>query len=405
MSLQELENTDELSGLEDEPIYLVQIPNVDLSEMLDEDDEFDTEDLGFFKKFKKAFKRGGGFFKKVFKKIGSGVKKAVKAVVRFNPITIATRAAILLVLKINGFNVASRLIYGYLNQSQANAKGLDLTEWRKIVDAKIKGERFFTKMGGKAHNFRKAIVKGRAAGKTGIRLSGLGASTQKANGFVNFMKKLLSKIKIGKLFKKVFRRRNPINQRELPKSAPQRFTSSEMEQVALDEGGEDDFSAARRTAQDPNAPKPSIFKRMATKNFWKNDVWGKHKTKIMAAGAVITILIPLSIYLYQQYKKKKKRQLSGVKAARTRAKNRKQLAAPKSTPRKRKSTPKKKVETVGRGSTTVISTPTRGQGKTRVKKMTSSERMSLMHTIAKDLQKKHPKTKYTKLLSRASKMI
>jgi hypothetical protein len=411
MSLRELEDTDELSGIEDEPIYLAQIPNVDLSEMLDEDDEFDTDDLGFFRKIRKSFKKGGGFFKKVFKKIKTGVKKAVKAVVRFNPITIATRAAILLVLKTNGFNVASRLIYGYLNQSQANSKNMDLTEWRKIVDAKTKGERFFTKMGGKAHNFRKAIVKGRAAGKTGIRLSGLGASTQKANGFVNFIKKLLSKINIGKLFKKVFKKRNPTNQRQLPKSAPQNFTSSEMEQVALDEGGEEDFSAARRTEQDPNAPKLSIFKRAMTKDFWKNDVWGKHKMKIIAASAVISILIPLGIYLYKKHKLKKKNQLRGVKAARTRAKNRKptprSIGTAKrriSTPRK-KSTPKKKAKTVGRGSTTIISTPTKGKGKMRVKKMTSANRLALMHTIAKELRKKHPKMKYSKLLSMASKQI
>ncbi|PHQ85486.1 MAG: hypothetical protein COB65_02955 [Thalassobium sp.] len=409
MSLRELEESDLLSGIEDEPIYLAQMEEVDLSDMLDDNDEFDTEDLGFFRKLKKAFKRSGGFFKKVFKKVGSGVKKAVKAVVRFNPITIATRAAILMVLKTNGFNVASRLIYGYLNQSQADAKGLDLTEWRKVVDAKNKGERFFTKMGGKAPNFRKAIVKGRAASKTGIRLSGLGASTQKANGFVNFMKKMLSKINITKLFRKK-KRPNAPNQRNTAIPTPRRATPIAPNEAVIDDGGNIDFPATR-AEQDPNTPKPSIFKRMVTKDFWKNDVWAKHKTKIMAAGAVITILIPLSIYLYQQYKKKKKNQLRGVKAARTRARNRK--ARPRSvgtakrrrSPSRRKSTPKKKAKPVGRGSTTVISTPTKGRGKTRVKKMTSKERMSLMHSIAQKLRKKHPKMKYSRLLSLAAKQM
>jgi len=44
----------------------------------------------------------------VLKKIGSGVKKVVKAVVRYNPVTIGVRAAILGVLKGNVGNISSR---------------------------------------------------------------------------------------------------------------------------------------------------------------------------------------------------------------------------------------------------------------------------------------------------------
>lgn len=403
ISLLEMEETGDLSGIDDEPIFLAQMEEIDLADLLDEDDEFSTEELGFFK-FKKFFKRSGGLFKKLFKKVGKGIKKAVKAVVRYNPITIATRAAILLTLKTNGFNVASRLIYGYLNQAQADANKLDLNEWRKIVNAKNKGESFFTKMGGKADKFRKAIVKGRAAKKTGIRLSGLGESTQKASGFINFIKKLLAKINITKLFRKKKKGAAPAQNTSL-------VTSMSIDDF---ETGNNNFPAKSRRAAPATTddPKPNIFKRMITKDFWKNDVWAKHKKKILIGTGFITILIPLAIYLIQKFKKKKKRQLSGIKAAKTRARNQKKSttsrrSAPKkkSAAPKKRSTPKKKSKPVGRGSTTIIKTPTKGQGKTRVSKMTSRERMSLMHAIAAKLRKKHPKMKYSRLLSLASKQM
>ncbi len=417
MSLQELESAG-LSGIDitgDEPIYLAQIPPSDLSSILDEDEEFKVGlNVGL-----------SGFFKKVFKKIGSGVKKVVKAVVRYNPVTIGVRAAILGVLKGNVGNISSRLIYGYLTQSQAEAHNLNLDEWRKIVDAKNKGEGFFTKIGGKSENYKNAIIKGKAAQATGLRLSGLGAGEEKANGFVNFIKGLLAKVNIANLFRK--------------KAAPQptqRTTNLAPPQTVVNQPSINDFvdnsslpANSRGTLpanQDPNAPQPSIFKRMMTATFWKDEVWAKHKKKIIIGAGFITIFIPLAIYLYQKWKNKKKRQLAGAKAARTRARNRKSTASSikgassgrrkrsttsrRSTPKKRtaskRSTSKSKTQApIGRGSTTVIQHPTKGQGKTRVKKMTSKQRLSLMHKIAKDLQKKFPKTKYSTLLSRASKMI
>ncbi|MBL4594699.1 MAG: hypothetical protein JKX68_12925, partial [Flavobacteriales bacterium] len=418
ISFSEMESSEDLSGMDDEPIFLAKIEDDDISDILDDDDElFEVEESvdGFFSR-RKGKRRRGGFFRKMFKKVKRGVKKAIKAVVRFNPVTIATRASILLVLKTNAFNTASSLIYGYLNQQQAQANNLDLTEWRKLVDAKNKGERFFTKMGGKAHNFRKAVVKGKAARKTGLRLSGLGEGTQKASGFINFIKGLVAKVNIGKLFKKR-KRGNAPNQRG--GSTPTRTATTPN--MNIEDFGANALTTSDRTpgtTDDPNAPKQSILKRIFTMDYWKNDIWAKHKKKIMIGAGFVTILIPLTIYLIQKFKKKKKRQLSGVKSARTRAKNRRKLNTPKrsSTPRKstpkkssstprKKSTPKKKAQPVGRGSTTIIKTPTKGQGKTRVSKMTSRDRMSLMHAIAAKLRKKHPKTKYSKLLSMASKQL
>ena len=401
ISLSEMEEAEDLSGIGDEPIYLAKMEDVDLADLLATDNGLDG--LGLFK-IKK------GFFKKIFKKVGTGIKKAVKTVVKYNPVTIATRAAILLTLKTNAFSIASSLIYGYLTKAQAEANGLDLTEWSKLVDSKNKGEGFFTKIGGKADKFRSAITKGKAAQKTGLRLSGLGETTEKSKGFVNFIKALLAKVNIKKLFKKKKKSSSDVANPNQPNMSAADFGANAISPVNVESG----------TAVSTNNPedKPSIFKRVITKDFWKNEVWAKHKKKILVGAGFITIFIPLAVYFIQKWKQKRKRQLSGIKAAKTRARNRnkrsrtsstskRRKTTKKTTPtrrRKRKSTPKKS-GTVGRGSTTVIQTPTKGKGKTRVKKMTSRERLSLMHKIAKDLQKKHPKTKYARLLSKAAKMI
>ena len=156
-----------LQGIDDEynePIYLARVPMEDfkLEHLLEEEEDLEgLGDLGFFRRRRGRRRRRRGFFRRFFKKIGKGIKKVVKAVVRFNPATILVRAAIRLVLKINLFKIASRLIYGYLNESQAKAQGLDINEWRKVVRAKNRAEKFYKKLGGKGSKFRRAIVRGK----------------------------------------------------------------------------------------------------------------------------------------------------------------------------------------------------------------------------------------------------
>ena len=191
-----------LDGLEDEEVYLART----------EGEEIDG--LGLFRKLRSKIsstvKKVSSGVKNVVKKAGTVVKSAVKAVVRFNPATIALRNATLLVLKINLFGFADKIIYGYLSESQAQAKGLDLNEWRKIVNIKNQVEKYFEKIGGKPDNVRSAIVKGKAAKKTGLSLNGLGvvatsaaAGTAAASPFIVFVKKLIGSINPAKLFKSV----------------------------------------------------------------------------------------------------------------------------------------------------------------------------------------------------------
>lgn len=410
LSLHELnKEAESLDGLDDEeddtPIYLAKIPEVSVSELLasEDADENDVSGLGFLKKLRGKIKSG---FNKVFNKVKAGVKNVVKAVVRYNPATIAIRAAILLTLKTNAFNIASRLIYGYLTQQQAEANKLDLDEWRKIVDAKNKGEDFFTKVGGKAENYRSSIVKGKAAKATGLNLSGLGEGDAKANGFVSFITNLLSKINITKLFKK--------KDTSSSKSGEPQFVDTT------------DFTDAPAnvriannnqltTTMNDTEEKPGIFKRMMTKDFWKDEVFGSKKGLVIAGSISLVLVIVIIAIRFgiRKYKAKQKKRASALKGVATRKRNqRKQIAltgTPKrSTPRK-KAAPRKPTTQKGqlKGSTTIVKHPTKSRGKSQAKisVQSNTDRLKLMHAKAKQLQKSHPKTKYSKLLSMASKEI
>lgn len=399
MSLEELENsTEELSGIDDEeePIFLAKIDSdLSIEDLLEaNEDEEEDEDLdGIFRRKGRGKKKRKGLFrrlskgaKKVFRKVGKVAKKAVKAVVRFNPATIAVRAAILLVLKTNLFKMSSQLIYGYLTQSQAQAKNVDLNEWRKLVNAKNKAERFFKKLGGKGSAFRRAITKGRAAKKTGLRLNGLGAAaavggTAAASGFIAFAKRLLSKVNPARLFKKVAAK---VKAKQATKATTGIPPSRNIQ-------------PARRGSQVPSAS-PFDDNTIDPSNNGGDNNMGmmdklkgfltQHK-KTVIIGSLGTTIVIIGVIVWNSQKKKKKNQLRGMKAARTRARNRKQLQGLLGST----STPKRRA------------TKAIGSAKKKAPVLNGKSRFSQMHAKAKQLQKKHPKTKYSKLLSMASKQI
>ncbi len=387
LSLDELDQAeDDLSGLDDEPIFLAKIDMSDsiMAEILDEED---LDGLGRV--------RRRGRLKRVFKKVGTGLKKVVKGVVRYNPATIAMRNAILLALRLNTMKIAGRLIYGYLTPNQAQAQGLDMTEYRKLVNAKNQAEKFYTRIGGKADKFKNAIVKGRAAKKTGLRLSGdLGVAvtattTAAASGFLAFAKRLLSKINPAKLFKNV-------------KTAMQNKSSSNTSaNVSLPTAFRDDVPSLRAMEESQNQ---GFFQKVKT-------FFVKHKKKIIIVGVGgITALVIL--IAWKKISKKKKRSLAGIKAARTRARNRRKTATPKrriarktTTRRSTRSTLKGRPKAIGRGSTTIIRVPSKSIKKTRVSRRSNANRLRAMHDKAKQLQKKSPRAKYSTLLKKAAKMI
>ena len=98
-----------------------------------------------------------------------GVKKAVqgtvKAVVKFNPVSIAARNGYLLALKLNLGGMAGKLKWAYATQPQAAAMGVSPTDWQKSRTALARVERLFAdRLQGSRDALRNAILKGKAGG-------------------------------------------------------------------------------------------------------------------------------------------------------------------------------------------------------------------------------------------------
>lgn len=137
------------------------------------------------------FKKIGKAVKKVASKVGEGVKKAGQAVVKaakavgkfivkYNPATIAIRAGMLLAMKINLFRQAEKLGYGLWDDKTAEAKGLDVNEFKKAKDAFDKVVNIYTKLGGKRSKIEGAIRAGWEKGtKKHNLIYGLDAITSK----------------------------------------------------------------------------------------------------------------------------------------------------------------------------------------------------------------------------------
>ena len=130
---------------------------------------YDPDDLalsginvkGFFTNVKKTVKTVG-------QKVGQAAKVAVKAVVKFNPLSIAARGGFLLAMKLNLGKMASKLKWAYGTQQQAAAKNVSAGTWQKSKDALVKVERLFAdKLQGSRDALKNAILKGRAGNLSG----------------------------------------------------------------------------------------------------------------------------------------------------------------------------------------------------------------------------------------------
>lgn len=117
---------------------------------------------GFFTTVKNTIKTVG-------QKIGQAAKVAVKAVVKFNPLSIVARSGYLLAMKLNLGKMASKLKWAYGTQQQASAKGIDAASWQKSKNALVKVETLFVdKLQGKKEALKNAILKGKAGNLNGI---------------------------------------------------------------------------------------------------------------------------------------------------------------------------------------------------------------------------------------------
>jgi hypothetical protein len=107
--------------------------------------------------------------KSVGQNVGQGAKVAVKAVVKFNPLSIAARGGFLLAMKLNLGKMASKLKWAYGSQQQAAAKGVNAATWQKSKNALAKVESLFAdKLQGSRSALQNAILTGKAANLSGI---------------------------------------------------------------------------------------------------------------------------------------------------------------------------------------------------------------------------------------------
>lgn len=154
------------------------------------------------------------FFDKVkdaVKKAGNGLKEAGKAVVKYNPLSLAARGGLLLAMQTNLFHMAEHLKWGYLTEDEARKQGFDMVEWAKCRDSLKNTEEMYTKvLQGEATALRDAILKGRAGNVNTVSLGALGvepvttaATTAAATGFLAKIKAWIKGIDLKKMFKKV----------------------------------------------------------------------------------------------------------------------------------------------------------------------------------------------------------
>jgi hypothetical protein len=135
--------------------------------------ELDPDDLalsglnikGFFTNVKTAVKTTT---QKVGNKVAEVAKAAVKAVVKFNPLSLAARGGFLLALKLNLGQIGSKLKWAYGTKEQAAAKGVNADTWQKSKNALTKVEALFAdKLQGNRTALKNAILNGKAGNLSG----------------------------------------------------------------------------------------------------------------------------------------------------------------------------------------------------------------------------------------------
>ena len=117
---------------------------------------------GFFTNVKRTVATPG-------QKVGEVAKKAVKAVVKYNPLTLAARGGFLLAMKLNLGKMAHKLKWGYGTPEQARAKGITPAQYQKSKTALARVENLFSdKLQGSREVLKNTILKGKAGNLSGV---------------------------------------------------------------------------------------------------------------------------------------------------------------------------------------------------------------------------------------------
>lgn len=133
-----------------------------------------------------------GGLKDIFQKVGDKVKEvggkvldkagdALRTINKVaNPATILLRNGFLAAMKVNLFNVADKLRFGYLTEDQARKMNMNLTAWKKLNEIKNRAETIYYQAGGEKAALRKAILEGKGNNDRKVPLIGF------LNGFTGY---------------------------------------------------------------------------------------------------------------------------------------------------------------------------------------------------------------------------
>ena len=125
---------------------------------------YDEEDLG----------KLGQWLKKAEKNVGNEAGKAFRTFNKIaDPATILLRNGVLLSMKENILNVAKRLRYAYLSDTQALKMGMNPEALKVLRKIKDKIETIYWQAGGKKENFQKAVLSGKGNKDKKVQLAGL----------------------------------------------------------------------------------------------------------------------------------------------------------------------------------------------------------------------------------------
>ncbi len=108
-------------------------------------------------------------------RIKEGLKKGIHSINKVNPATALLRAGILASMKLNIFQVASKLRFAYWSDQKAREQQMDLNKFNELKRILEKTEKIFFTAGGKAENLKKAILTGKGNQNKMVSLNGLGA--------------------------------------------------------------------------------------------------------------------------------------------------------------------------------------------------------------------------------------
>jgi hypothetical protein len=126
-------------------------------------DEEEISGLGAVKTKKKFFGKVKEAVHNIGKKAGEELKKITKAIVKYNPLSLAVRGGFLLAMKINLLGMAGKIYPAYLTEMQAKSKGISSGNWQKAKSALAQIEKLFVdKLHGRADKLKHAITSGRA---------------------------------------------------------------------------------------------------------------------------------------------------------------------------------------------------------------------------------------------------